>query len=141
MDFSKFVNENLDNLIEAIFADMIDDGFIVSKDVSMRMYDVKITKRSSDGITFNILTYKDHIKQLFDISQKKGIEIFNSLVYLDGRSQSIQDVDSILKDSVVGTNFKGKTWEDFWDGLTFTIYYKSEKNDITNLTITFCEIN
>ena len=38
-----------------------------------------------------------------------------------------------------GTDFRGKTFEEMWDGLGFTIYCSSEKDSITNLTMTFCE--
>ena len=146
MDFSKYVKEDLDNDLEAIFADMMDEGFEIKKDVTLitRMFDLRITRRSPTGLSFDIKSYKDHIKQLFDIFERRGIQLFQGLVYIDGSQKPVKDVTSLL--NVDGTDtafsardFRGKTFEEFWDGLTFTIYCSSEEDTITNLTMTFCE--
>ena len=146
MDFSKYVKEDLDNDLEAIFADMMDDGFEIKKDVSLitRMFDLRITRRSPTGLSFDIKPYKDHIKQLFDVFQRRGIQLFQGLIYIDGSQKPLKDVTSLL--NVGGTDtefsvrdFRGKTFDEMWDGLGFVIYCTSEKDTITNLTMTFCE--
>jgi len=141
MDFNKYVTEDLDNNLEAIFADMMDDGFEVRKIAKeLSLVDIRITKRPSTGFSFDINPYKEHIKQLFDILERKGIQFTYGLVYLDGKSVMISEVDSILEDQIThGTDFRGKTWKEIWDALTFTIYCSSEKDSITNFTMTFCE--
>lgn len=141
MDFSKYVNEDLDNDLEAVFADMMDEGFEVKKRAKeLELFDVIMTKRTSTGFSFNIKPYKEHVKQLFDILERKGIQFIYGLIYLDGKSVLVNEVDSILKNQIThGTDFRGKTFEEIWDGLLFTIYCTSEKDSITNFTMTFCE--
>ena len=147
MDFSKYVNEDLDNDIEVVFADMMDEGFEIKKDVSLiqRTYDIKITRRASTGLSFDIMPYKDHIKQLFDLFERKGIKLYQGYIYIDGYQKPLKDVNSLLTSDGVPPNsrsrtiFKDKTFEEMWDGLVFTIYCNSEKDIITNLTMTFCE--
>ena len=141
MDFNKYVVEDLDNDIEAIFADMMDDGFEVKKRTKeLELFDIVMTRRTGTGFSFNIKPYKEHAKQLFDILERKGIQFIYGLVYLEGTSVMINEVDSILEDQIThGTDFRGKTWEEIWDALTFTIYCSSEKDSITNFTMTFCE--
>lgn len=142
MDFSKYVANDLDNDLEAIFADMMDEGFEIKKDVSLitRMYDIRINKRP---LSFDIKPYKDHIKQLFDVFQRRGIQLFEGFIYIDGSQKPLKDVTSLLTSDGIPpdsrTDFRGKTFEEIWDGLTFTIYCSSEKDIITNLTMTFCE--
>jgi hypothetical protein len=137
MDFNKYVVEDLDNDIEAIFADMMDDGFEVKKRTKeLELFDIVMTRRTGTGFSFNIKPYKEHAKQLFDILERKGIQFIYGLVYLEGKSVLVNEVDSILKN---GTDFRGKTFEEIWDGLLFTIYCTSEKDSITNFTMTFCE--
>lgn len=140
MDFSKYVKEDLDNDLEAIFVDMMDDGFEIKKDVSLitRMFDLRITRRSPTGLSFDIMSYKDHIKQLFDIFQRRGIQLFRGFIYIDNSQKPLKDVTSLLNSDDLPI-FRGKTFEEMWDGLTFTIYCNSEKDIITNLTMTFCE--
>ena len=142
----KYVNEDLDNDLEAIFVDMMDDGFEVKKEVSLisnysiRRFDVKITRTTSSGFSFNIIPYKDHIKQLLSIFDRRGIQLENGYFYSDGNICQLNEVDSILKNQIThGTDFRGKTFEEIWDGLLFTIYCTSEKDSITNFTMTFCE--
>ena len=140
MDFSKYVKEDLDNDLEAIFADMMDEGFEIKKDVSLitRRYDIRITRRSSTGLSFDIKPYRDHIKQLFDVFQRRGIQLHDGYIYSNGSIYKLNVID--LKDNITyGTDFRGKTFEEIWDGLTFTIYCNSEEDSITNLTMTFCE--
>lgn len=141
MDFNKYVVEDLDNDIEAIFADMMDDGFEVKKRTKeLELFDIVMTRRTGTGFSFNIMPYKEHIKQLFDILERKGIQFIYGLVYLEGTSVMINEVDSILLyNDPDFTDFRGKTWEEIWDALTFTIYCSSEKDSITNFTMTFCE--
>ena len=143
MDFSKYVKEDLDNDLEAIFADMMDEGFEVKKDVSLitRRYDIRITRRTPNGLSFDIKPYRDHIKQLFDVFQRRGIQLHDGYIYSgNGSIYKLNDVDSIMKSNIAtGTDFRGKTFEEFWDGLTFTIYCNSEEDSITNLTLNFCE--
>ncbi len=141
MDFNKYVVEDLDNDLEAIFADMMDDGFEVKKRTKeLPLVDVIMTRRTGTGFSFNIMPYKEHIKQLFDILERKGIQFIYGLVYLEGTSVMINEVDSILLyNDPDFTDFRGKTWEEIWDALTFTIYCSSEKDSITNFTMTFCE--
>lgn len=141
MDFNKYVVEDLDNDLEAIFADMMDDGFEVKKRTKeLSIFDVIMTRRTGTGFLFNIKPYKEHIKQLFDILERKGIQFIYGLVYLEGTSVMINEVDSILLyNDPDFTDFRGKTWEEIWDALTFTIYCSSEKDSITNFTMTFCE--
>jgi hypothetical protein len=141
MDFSKYVVEDLDNDLEEIFADMMDDGFEFKKRTKeLPLVDVIMTRRTGIGFSFDIIPYKEHIKQLFDILERKGIQFIYGLVYLDGKSVMISEVDSILEDQIThGTDFRSKTWEEIWDALTFTIYCSSEKDTITNFTMTFCE--
>ena len=144
MDFNKYVVDDLDNDLEAIFADMMDEGFEIKKDVSLitRMYDLRITKRTP-RLSFDIMPYKDHIKQLFDISERRGIELFQGFIYIDNSQKPLKDVTSLLTSDGIPpesrTDFRGKTWEEIWDALTFTIYCSSEKDSITNFTMTFCE--
>ena len=140
MDFSKYVKEDLDNDVEAIFVDMMDEGFEIKKDVSLitRRYDIRITRRSSTGLSFDIKPYRDHIKQLFDVFQRRGIQLHDGYIYSNGSIYKLNVID--LKDNITyGTDFRGKTFEEIWDGLTFTIYCNSEEDSITNLTMTFCE--
>jgi hypothetical protein len=145
MDFSKYVKEDLDNDLEAIFVDMMDEGFEIKKDVSLitRMFDLRITRRTPTGLSFAIKPYKDHIKQLFDISERRGIELFQGFIYIDNSQKPLKDVTSLLTSDGIPpesrTDFRGKTWEEIWDALTFTIYCSSEKDSITNFTMTFCE--
>jgi hypothetical protein len=141
MDFSKYVKEDLDNDLEAIFVDMMDEGFEIKKDVSLitRMFDLRITKRTPSGLSFDIMPYKDHIKQLFDVFQRRGIQLFRGFIYVDNSQKPLKDVTSLLAGEDSRADFRGKTFEEMWDGLTFTIYCSSEKDIITNLTMTFCE--
>lgn len=153
MDFSKYVADDLDNDLEAVFADMMDDGFEVKKRAKeLELFDVIMTKRTGTGFSFNIKPYKEHVKQLFDILERKGIQFIYGLVYLEGKSVLVNEVDSILKNQIThtcfsanvfavpgGTDFRGKTFEEIWDGLLFTIYCTSEKDSITNFTMTFCK--
>ena len=149
MDFSKYVKEDLDNDLEAIFVDMMDEGFEIKKDVSLikRMFDLRITRRSPTGLSFDIMPYKDHIKQLFDVFQRRGIQFFEGFIYIDNSQKPLKDVTSLLNSDGIypytPTDFStvrsNKTFEEMWDGLTFTIYCSSEKDIITNLTMTFCE--
>ncbi len=150
MDFSKYVKEDLDNDLEAIFADMMDEGFEIKKDISLitRMFDIRITVSWRNFHSFDIKPYKDHIKQLFDVFQRRGIQLFNGLIYIDGTQKPLNDVTSLLTSNgispdglhTLGTDFRGKTFDEIWDTLTFTIYCTSEKDMITNFTMTFCEI-
>lgn len=141
MDFNKYVVEDLDNDLEAIFADMMDDGFEVKKRTKeLPLVDVIMTRRTGIGFSFDIIPYKEHIKQLFDVLERKGIQFIYGLVYLEGTSVMINEVDSILLyNDPDFTDFRGKTWEEIWNALTFTIYCSSEKDTITNFTMTFCE--
>ena len=147
MDFSKYVKEDLDNDLEAIFADMMDEGFEIKKGVSTRMFNLTITKRTPSGLSFDIMPYKDHIKQLFDVFQRRGIQLFEGFIYIDNSQKPLKDVTSLLNSDGIypytPTDFStvrsNKTFEEMWDGLTFTIYCSSEKDIITNLTMTFCE--
>ena len=147
MDFSKYVKEDLDNDLEAIFVDMMDEGFEIKKGVSTRMFNLKITKRTPSGLSFDIMPYKDHIKQLFDVFQRRGIQLFEGFIYIDNSQKPLKDVTSLLNSDGIypytPTDFStvrsNKTFEEMWDGLTFTIYCSSEKDIITNLTMTFCE--
>jgi hypothetical protein len=152
MDFNKYVTEDLDNDLEAIFADMMDDGFEVKKRTKELhqaylityilgpLVDVIMTRRTGTGFLFDIMPYKEHIKQLFNILERKGIQFFYGLVYLEGKSVMVNEVDSILLyNDPDFTDFRGKTWEEIWDALTFTIYCSSEQDSITNFTMTFCE--
>ena len=147
MDFSKYVKEDLDNDLEAIFVDMMDEGFEIKKGVSTRMFNLTITKRTPSGLSFDIMPYKDHIKQLFDVFQRRGIQFFEGFIYIDNSQKPLKDVTSLLNSDgvypLVPTDFttvrSNKTFEEMWDGLTFTIYCSSEKDIITNLTMTFCE--
>ena len=148
MDFTKYVKEDLDNDLEAIFADMMDEGFEIKKDVSLItpgswcVFDLRIT-RTPSGLSFDIKPYKDHIKQLFDVFQRRGIQLFEGFIYIDGSKKNLKGVTSLINsDGIypdIPTDFKGKPFEEIWDGLTFTIYCSSEKDNITNLTMTFCE--
>lgn len=145
MDFSKYVKEDLDNDLEAIFADIMDDGFEIKKDVSLitRMFDLRISRRSPTGLSFDIKSYKDHIKQLFDIFERRGIQLFQGFIYIDGSQKPLKDVTSLLTSDGMPpdsrTDFRGRTFEEIWDSLGFVIYCSSEKDSITNLTMTFCE--
>jgi hypothetical protein len=114
MDFNKYVVEDLDNDLEAIFADMMDDGFEVKKRTKeLPLVDVIMTRRTGTGFSFNIMPYKEHIKQLFDILERKGIQFIYGLVYLEGTSVMINEVDSILLyNDPDFTDFRGKTWEE-----------------------------
>ena len=38
-----------------------------------------MTRRTSTGFSFDIIPYKEHIKQLFDILERKGIQFFYGL--------------------------------------------------------------
>jgi hypothetical protein len=144
MDFSKYVKEDLDNDVEAIFVDMMDEGFEIKKDVSLitRMFDLRITKRTPAGLSFAIKPYKDHIKQLFDVFQRRGIQFYQGFIYIENHQKPLKDVTSLLTSDGIpperSTDFRGKTFDEIWDGLTFTIYCSSEE-DSTNLTMTFCE--
>jgi hypothetical protein len=141
MDFSKYVKEDLDNDVEAIFVDMMDEGFEIKKDVSLitRTYDIKITRRTSTGLSFDIKPYKDNIKQLFDVFERRGIQLHQGYIYIDNSQKPLKDVTSLLTSGNGHTDFRGRTFEEMWDGLGFTIYCGSEKDSITNLTMTFCE--
>ena len=146
MSLSKYFEEDLDNDLEAIFADMMDEGFQFKKTPhdprfgSFEVFNIVVVKRDSSGLSFDIKQYKDHFKQLFDILKRRGIQLYNALAYIDNKSTMINDVDSIMKSEITtGTDFRGKTFDEIWDGLTFTIYSKSEEDSITNLTMTFCE--
>ena len=69
MDFSKYVKEDLDNDLEAIFVDMMDEGFEIKKDVSLiTLFNLTITKRTPSGLSFDIMPYKDHIKMKYTLS-------------------------------------------------------------------------
>lgn len=143
MDFSKYVKEDLDNDLEAIFADMMDEGFEIKKGVSTRMFNLTITKRTPSGLSFDIMPYKDHIKQLFDVFQRRGIQFFEGFIYIDNSQKPLKDVTSLLNSDgvypLVPTDFTRKPFEEMWDGLGFVIYCSSENDTITNLTMTFCE--
>ena len=149
MDFSKYVKEDLDNDLEAIFVDMMDEGFEIKMGYSLieHTFDLRITKRSPTGLSFDIMPYKDHIKQLFDVFQRRGIQLFEGFIYIDNSQKPLKDVTSLLNSDGIypytPTDFStvrsNKTFEEMWDGLTFTIYCSSEKDIITNLTMTFCE--
>lgn len=139
MDFSKYVKEDLDNDLEAIFVDMMDEGFEIKKGVSTRMFNLTITKRTPSGLSFDIMPYKDHIKQLFDVFQRRGIQFFEGFIYIDNSQKPLKDVTSLLADEDSRADFRGKTFEEMWDGLGFVIYCTSENDNITNLTMTFCE--
>lgn len=144
MDFSKYVKEDLDNDIEAIFVDMMDDGFEIKKDVSLitRTYDpfFFIIVKTRTGLSFDIKPYKDNIKQLFDVFERRGIQLHQGYIYIDNSQKPLKDVTSLLTGDGDGrTDFRGRTFEEMWDGLGFSIYCGSEKDSITNLTMTFCE--
>ena len=143
MDFSKYVKEDLDNDLEAIFVDMMDEGFEIKKGVSTRMFNLTITKRTPSGLSFDIMPYKDHIKQLFDVFQRRGIQFFEGFIYIDNSQKPLKDVTSLLNSDgvypLVPTDFTRKPFEEMWDGLGIVIYCSSENDTITNLTMTFCE--
>ena len=108
MDFNKYVLEDLDNDLEAIFADMMDDGFEVKKRTKeLELFDIVMTRRTGTGFLFNIKPYKEHVKQLFDILERKGIQFIYGLVYLEGKSVLVNEVDSILKNQIThGTDLR-----------------------------------
>jgi hypothetical protein len=145
MDFSKYVEEDLDNDLEAIFADMMDEGFEINKNVSTskRMFHIRITRRTPSGLSFDIMSYKDYIKQLFDVFQRRGVQFFEGFIYIDNSQKPLKDVTSLLNSDgvypLVPTDFTKKTFDDMWEGLSFSIYCASENDTITNLTMTFYE--
>lgn len=155
MSLNKYVADDLDNDLEAIFADMMDDGFEVKKITKEPdLFDVIIIKANRVGLSFNIVEYKDHIKQLLDIMNRKGIQVFKISISIKGRNVLIDNVDNILTSSVStrsplysytsatdmkSTDFTNKSFEEIWDAITFNIYCLSENDAISNITITFCE--
>ena len=61
MDFNKYVVEDLDNDLEAVFADMMDEGFEVKKRAKeLELFDVIMTKRTGTGWSFNIKQARFH---------------------------------------------------------------------------------
>ena len=135
---SKYVEEDLDNHLETIFAEMMDDGFNIRKKLynEDNVLDLIITKRfsGSTGMIFRIETYENQIRELLDILSRRNIQLLGALFYTKTSSFSVRDFES-------NTNFKAdfrdKSVQEFWDSLRFSIYSSSEYDDITNLTMTF----
>lgn len=134
---SKYVEEDLDNHLETIFAEMMDEGFNIRKKLHSEdnILDLIITKRvSTSGMIFRIETYENQIRELLDILSRRDIQLLEALFYTKTSSFSVRDFES-------NTNFKAdfrdKSVQEFWDSLRFSIYSSSEYDDITNLTMTF----
>jgi hypothetical protein len=83
MDFNKYVVEDLDNDIEAIFADMMDDGFEVKKRTKeLELFDIVMTRRTGTGFSFNIMPYKTRVFYRISLFSYKIVIQFYQFFFL-----------------------------------------------------------
>ena len=130
---SKYVDQDLDNHLETIFAEMMDEGFTISKKLSHEDYvlDITISRRLTLNVNgFRIEDYENQIKELLDILSRRGIQILQAIFYKNSSAQ-VKDFES------GSTDLRNQDIQSFWDSLRFSIYSSSEYDDITNLTMTF----